>query len=127
MTYEESQKLKQQHEAASASIQKPARQIEEQRYALQTKEMRTYFFFGLSNGDPNFRFEVSVNPVFESVWAPWLQHSPNYVTYKAYLVLSEIVEMYEGWKAGTVPNLPPSGEWFHAKAWLAGQQMDAAK
>lgn len=127
MTYEESQKLKQAHEVEEKRVRAPARQLEQDRYALQEKEMRIYRFdnapCALNNGNLSHRFRISVNPVFEMVDADFLHHSPQNVSYKAYLYLSEIVEMFEGWKVGTIKHLPPSGEWFDAKVWLVREQI----
>lgn len=127
MTYEESQKLKQQHEAAEQKCREPVRQLEQDRYELQQKEMRDYYFVAMNNGDPNHRFRISVNPIFELVRADFLHHTPEYISYKAYLILSEVVEMFEGWRGGTVKHLPPSGDWDAAKAWLARQQIGGTK
>lgn len=131
MTHEESQKLKQEHAAGEKKYREPARQLEAEFYARQRQEMLVYHFAdapcAMNDGNLNYRFRVSVNPVSDLVEADFLHHSPSNVSYKAYLALSEIVEMFEGWRVGTIKHMPPSGDWFDAKVWLVRQQIGDAE
>lgn len=131
MTHEESQKLKQEHEVAEKRCREPASRLEAERYARQRQEMLVYYFAdapcAMNDFNLKYRFMVSVNPVFDLMDADFLRHSPSNVSYKAYLALSEIVEMFEGWRVGTIKHMPPSGDWFDAKVWLVRQQIGDAK
>jgi hypothetical protein len=116
MTYEESQRLKQQLKELMAVKMPEVREAESGRFRLAAQEEREYLL--------SFGHTVEVNPVEQMMFCSWVQVSlvslqnGEPVPSVVWRELSEVVAMYEAWKAGIHKDLPPSGTWEDAKAWF---------